>query len=384
MDAPTIPGPDAGRFLRALGGDGPFLFQTYASDKDDKRPGQVVCKVGTLAAHGPALAKANGLRASVAVLANENDGSRKRRTGNIRSVRALFVDLDGAPLAPVESAPLAPHIVTETSPGRFHAFWRVTGCPLADFVRVQRALAERFNADPTMADVTRCVRVPGFMHNKGEPFPSRVLTLREAAPIAYADFLRAFDMEPLPTVSPPQKLGRIAAGKRNPELFKLAKAGSRKAIPEQEELARLLTVNAERCDPPLSADEVRGIVANAYAQEVTGYAAIPFACMDAPAFRTLDADAVRVLLLAYRRYDGRNNGRITLAWSECKEAWPHGGDGERCRAFERARARAVASGLLSVAMPAKQPKKGGSKPEAARFRLRHVIGSAREPYQAAA
>jgi hypothetical protein len=39
-------------------------------------------------------------------------------------VRALFLDLDGAPLEPV-LLHATPHIITESSPGRFHPYYRV-------------------------------------------------------------------------------------------------------------------------------------------------------------------------------------------------------------------------------------------------------------------
>ncbi len=366
---------DAARFLDALGA-GPFLFQTYPDRACDKR-GLILSKLGTLGQWGKMLATANARGAAVAVLVNVNDGSRHRKVDNIRSVRALFVDLDHAPLEPVLAGPLAPHIVTETSPGRHHAFWRVADCPLADFVRLQRALCKRFAGDPTITDVTRCVRLPGFWHHKGEPFLSRIVGVRDALPYTYAEILEAFAIPPLRATPEPMKLGCIPLGKRGDTLFRMAASAYRKGIPQTDETERLLIVNAARCDPPMPADEVCSIVARAYALPVTGHASIPYAALDSMAFRTLDSDAVRVVLLAYRRYDGTNNG-FSLAWSECRNAFPR-----KESAFKRARTRAVASGLLIVATPASKPSKG-SKPRPALYRLKHPHRAAGEPYQAAA
>ena len=367
---------DAARFLDALG-SGPFLFQTYPDRAVTDKRGMILCKRGTLATCGALLAKANARGAAVAVLPNVNDGSRKRKGENIRSVRALFVDLDGAPLEPVQAGPLPPHIVTETSPGRWHAFWRVADCPLDDFVRLQRALCKRFNGDASMADVARCVRVPGFWHHKGEPFLSRIVGVRDALPYTYAEILDAFAIPPLPAKPAPMTLGRIPLGKRETTYFGMAASAHRRGIPQADEAERLLIVNARDADPPMPADEVRAIVARAYALPVTGHASIPYAALDSMAFRTLDSDAVRMVLLAYRRYDGTNNG-FSLAWSECRNAFPR-----KESAFKRARTRAVASGLLIVATPASKPSKG-SKPRPALYRLKHPHRAAGEPYQAAA
>ncbi len=100
----------------------------------------------------------------------------------MNTVRALFVDLDGDPLAPVLESPLEPHAIIESSPGRFHAYWLVDGCPLDQFSQWQKAMAARFNGDPSVHDLPRVMRVPGFVHHKGAPFASRVLRLTPMQP----------------------------------------------------------------------------------------------------------------------------------------------------------------------------------------------------------
>ena len=82
---------------------------------------------------------------------NETDGT-GRQAHNVKRVRAAFVDLDGAALTPILDAELEPHIVGECSPGRYHAYWLSDDCPLDQFERVQRALARRFNGDPSVHD----------------------------------------------------------------------------------------------------------------------------------------------------------------------------------------------------------------------------------------
>ena len=148
-----------------------YTFQTFDDDQQRK------CKSLARIVHAdPAngaldtLAKLNqAQRAGIFYTINETD--RKGRTAkNIQRVRAVFVDLDGAPLPPVLAAGLEPHAVVESSPGKWHVYWQVDDCPLDQFERVQLALARRFNGDPSVHDLPRVLRVPGFLHRKGEPF----------------------------------------------------------------------------------------------------------------------------------------------------------------------------------------------------------------------
>ena len=97
-------------------------------------------------------------------------------------VRALFVDLDGAPLEPVLNSGLPkPHIVVESSPGKFHVYWLVADVAPKDFTACQKALAERCNGDD-VSDPPRVMRLPGFIHRKGAPFRSRIVSIRKAPP----------------------------------------------------------------------------------------------------------------------------------------------------------------------------------------------------------
>jgi len=70
---------------------------------------------------------------------------------------------------------LEPHIVVESSPGKWHAYWRVADVPLDKFSELQIALAALFGGDPAVSDLPRVMRVPGFFHLKGEPFRVRLL-----------------------------------------------------------------------------------------------------------------------------------------------------------------------------------------------------------------
>ena len=112
--------------------------------------------------------------AGVFVTINGTDGA-GRKAANIVPVRAVFVDLDGAPFEPVLACPPPPHIAVESSPGRYHAYWLVRDLPLERFAPLQKAIAARFGGDPAIHDLPRVMRLPGFWHLKGEPFATRTL-----------------------------------------------------------------------------------------------------------------------------------------------------------------------------------------------------------------
>lgn len=109
-------------FLTALDEDSDeFCFQTF----DDGKPGNKKLTrrlFGSLEQHKDTLSKLNEQGAGIFVTVNQTNG-KGRTKADITRIRALFVDLDGAPLEPLQKAATPPHITVESSPGRFHAYW---------------------------------------------------------------------------------------------------------------------------------------------------------------------------------------------------------------------------------------------------------------------
>ena len=112
---------DAHRFLKKLDQDNRFSFQTF-DDSDDKNKELTRVLHGSLEENFPLLGQLNDQGAGIFVTVNETD-LKGRKTDNIISVRAVFADLDAAPLEPVRDFGLKPHIIIETSPNRWHAYW---------------------------------------------------------------------------------------------------------------------------------------------------------------------------------------------------------------------------------------------------------------------
>ena len=93
----------------------------------------------------------------------------------------LFVDLDGSPIQPIKDLPedLQPHIIIESSPNRWHAYWLVNNCELEQFKQLQQDLAAKFNGDKAVNDLPRVMRLAGFSHNKAESFITRIRTMQD-------------------------------------------------------------------------------------------------------------------------------------------------------------------------------------------------------------
>ena len=67
---------------------------------------------------------------------------------------------------------LSPTLVVQSSPGHFHLYWLVEDFPLAAFKAAQLKLAELTGGDMGVAKnaAQGVLRLPGYFHQKGEPF----------------------------------------------------------------------------------------------------------------------------------------------------------------------------------------------------------------------
>ena len=162
-------------FLSALAPDDLLTFQTFPEP-----PFKGTCKRGPQILHGSyttvqdQLSELNQIGHGIFFMVNQGD-LQGRKGGNVQKVRAHFVDLDGAPLDPVIASDAPPHIVVESSHQKWHAYWLIEDCPLGEFKTRQQALAAKFNGDTMVCDLPRVLRVPGYWHQKAEPFQSRLV-----------------------------------------------------------------------------------------------------------------------------------------------------------------------------------------------------------------
>ena len=190
-------------FLTALDPSGDrFTFRTF-DDNWDRWDGDLNRILhGTLAQRWDELLALNERGAAICVTVNVTD-LKGGAISNIIGIRAVFTDLDGAPLEPVLNCPTQPHIITETSPQRWHAYWRVANGELNEFSNLQKALIAHFDGDKNIHDLQRILRVPGFIHRKGTPFFSRIHTINYTLPpYEWEALKKGF---PLPEPEKPQR-----------------------------------------------------------------------------------------------------------------------------------------------------------------------------------
>jgi hypothetical protein len=315
---PVIDLAEARAFLARLDPSGQFTFQTF-DESGLKRTRLSRILHGSLDEHAPALMQLNSQGAGVYVMVNAGDGA-GRSASNVKAIRALFADLDGSPLAPVRAFSLRPHMVVESSPGRWHAYWLADGVPLAEFKPLQKAIAERFASDPKVCDLPRVMRLPGFLHNKGKAYASNVIDGHDGPAYGYQALdkeLRPTNVTRLDLIVPARTLPDvIPSGERNSTLFELGHGFVRRGIDPAGVNQRLQRLNAERCVPPLCASEVDTIAANASRVTSTGFDRLPHALTDSDAWKALPPPALPIVLGFYRRFDGFNNGRLALPWSD--------------------------------------------------------------------
>jgi hypothetical protein len=244
----TIELDQAAVFIAALAGaDGwlcPVLFQTF-DDRPNKRPALSRVVAGPLRTCAPELRRLNRDGACIAVAINELRGSR-RLASEVCGLRALFIDCDAELAQPLA---LPPSISVRSKNGP-HRYWLLQpGEPVSLFAAAQRQLAAFYGADPMVCDPSRVMRLPGFLHQKGDPFRVQLTAADSGRRYSMREVLLPHEGIPAaaPSVSPSQ--GRQAApetvnafrrwaaaaprheGTRNATAFVMAAEGLKTGVP---------------------------------------------------------------------------------------------------------------------------------------------------------
>jgi len=199
----TIDLPEAERFLTLLDEEAEaFTFQTFADSpkaqaEEKEREAKGLPKTyahtfnGTLEQHAAKLERYNRMGAGVFVTINRTD-LKGRKADNVKAVRAVFADTDGAPLEPISNCSIEPHIIVESSEGKWHPYWLTDGLALTGFQGVQRRIADKFGTDASVTDLSRVLRLPGFYHRKADPFMVRIIHESRTLPYTADKILETF------------------------------------------------------------------------------------------------------------------------------------------------------------------------------------------------
>lgn len=112
---------------------------------------------------------------SVFFFVNELDRTGGTSDSNVSAIRANFVDLDNISTA-TESAnriasEMKPSLMVQSSEGKYHSYFRLPHhADAAAFRLMQQKLAARYDGDRSICNPARIMRLPGFLHQKGQPF----------------------------------------------------------------------------------------------------------------------------------------------------------------------------------------------------------------------
>lgn len=112
----------------------------------------------------------DGVFFAVNELNEKLDKGRHRTKKMVIRCRAVFMDDDNPRDAPRDDFPLSPSVTVNSSPGKYHYYWLTTTDDKEAWDLVQRALMVRYKGDKQAKDLTRYLRLPGYYHNKRDPF----------------------------------------------------------------------------------------------------------------------------------------------------------------------------------------------------------------------
>ena len=185
----TLNQSEAERFLAILDESAEsFCFRVF-DDNEKRKDARLAAKFdGTLADVWPQLVARQAMGCGVYVVANAGE----QTNDTIYKVRAVFADTDGADLDPILRCGIEPHMVVESSPGKWHVYWLVDNLPITAFRDVQRSIAGEFGTDKSVNDLARVMRLPGMLHQKGTPFLARIIHESGALPYSAETILARF------------------------------------------------------------------------------------------------------------------------------------------------------------------------------------------------
>jgi hypothetical protein len=146
-------------------------------------------------------------------LRSGNNGTKEA----ITQIPALWVDLDGSPLQNVQEGPWKPSGIVETSPGKFHVYWKLREpadkTEVGKVENLLKRLALYFSGDPNATDASRILRIPGTLNYKTTP-PFKVI-VRSTEDIEYdpSDFINS-DLPELKEGPASKSTGKNTSGDR--------------------------------------------------------------------------------------------------------------------------------------------------------------------------
>jgi hypothetical protein len=100
-----------------------------------------------------------------------------RSIENVERINAWAMEIDDIPkeeqMKKLYACPISPSIIVESS-NSYHAYWLAKDAKLENAKKINKGLIQHFGSDKALSDISRLLRIPGFYHNKKEPFMVRI------------------------------------------------------------------------------------------------------------------------------------------------------------------------------------------------------------------
>ncbi len=249
-------------FLKALGHDNDLhSFQTF-SDKGGNLGGLTRIYHGSIDEYKSELISLNSGGAGIFVTVNQTN-LLGRKKENITRVTAVWQDDDTGFNG---DYPLKPNIVVQTSLGKFQRYWLVDDLTQEQHGQVMERMVSDYGADNGAKDLARILRVPGFFHNKGDPFLVHVIGAINPTPYRQYEVMQAFPpvgkKKSTAAVRVESGLTDVPPGSRNSSLTSFAGKLWNSGINGQELIAAMRARN-DSFTHPLDDEELLSICGSA-------------------------------------------------------------------------------------------------------------------------
>lgn len=142
-----------------------------------------------------------------------------RTLNNIININAIPIENDSGERV---NKPLQPNFVIESSPGKYHEYYTVTGVTAFQQVTMQERFVKDFHSDPNATDLSRVLRLTGFYHQKkskrkgltGRPHLVKIIEVNRREPYEACELLTKFGHKPNleDLIEQNQKVSRLFLG----------------------------------------------------------------------------------------------------------------------------------------------------------------------------
>lgn len=225
------------RTIDDRGDDVRLAVKCYGSLDRGIRQSKQPAKNGQPCRPGNLLSFMQGKGAGAFFVPNQLDGQGQLKR-NVVAIRALYVDADSRPEVERLHAFIAGTGLSTTvliASGGVHdgvekqqCYWRVSGCPVAEFTKAQLGLVSRIGTDPAVQDPGRVMRLAGFAHQKREPRQTRIVSIDSNAAYDYREFMARVLAQPQFCDPWGGGKGRGGAPRRAPALLRQTLSSARR------------------------------------------------------------------------------------------------------------------------------------------------------------